>query len=412
MQSNMSKSRPTRVGFLTNMYTPYKEAMFREIAKLVDLKVYYCAERESDRDWEVKFSGTYDYELLPGKTWNMGKHKLHYNPSFASRIAADNLDLMIVGEWCNPTVMMAPFWLRYHGIPRILWSGSTVLEQGKLRVLTEPIKRLLVAQYEGYVNYTQKALEYVQSLGAPPEKTIVAPVTVDTDFFYAESMRLRGIVGRDTLREKYGIGDDALGIVFVGQMIYRKGVDLLIDAIAKLDLDRPLKVHLAGNGPEMEAYKARAVASGLKDVCVFHGHCTQDKLVELYVACDVFTLPSRQEPSGNVINEAMTAGLPVVVSNQIGCDCVTDSKTGFIFESDNVASYAKALREILADDVNRKQMGRAAQVDLLTKFSIQIEANQFAKAVERVLKARGLSFIPRAPIGSTLRGLPKELVGG
>ena len=55
----MSDSRPTRVGFSTNMYTPYKEAMLSEIAKLVDLKVYYCAERESDRDWEVKFSETY-----------------------------------------------------------------------------------------------------------------------------------------------------------------------------------------------------------------------------------------------------------------------------------------------------------------------------------------------------------------
>ena len=217
----MSESRPTHVGFLTNMYTPYKEAMLREIAKLVDLKVYYCAERESDRDWEVKFSGTYDYELLPGKTWNFGKRKLHYNPSFASRIAADNLDVMIVGEWCNPTVIMAPFWLRSRGMPRILWSGSTALEQGKLRVLTEPIKRLIVSQYDGYVNYTQKASEYVQSLGAPADKTIVAPVTIDTDFFYGESTRLREEGGRDALRDKYGIGADELVIFLVGQMIYR-----------------------------------------------------------------------------------------------------------------------------------------------------------------------------------------------
>ena len=409
MQPNLSKSRPTRVGFLTNMYTPYKEAMFREIARLVDLKVYYCAERESDRDWEVKFSETYDYELLPGKTWNFGKRKLHYNPTFASRIAADNIDVMIVGEWCNPTVMLAPFWLRSRGTPRILWSGSTALEQGKFRILTEPIKRLIVAQYEGYVNYTRKASDYVQSLGAPADKTTVAPVTIDTDFFYAESQRLRVGQGRDMLRDKYGIREDDLSVFFVGQMIYRKGVDLLIDAVAKLGLGRPVKVHLAGNGPEMDAFKERAIATGLDDDFVFHGHCSQDKLVELYVACDLFTLPSRQEPSGNVINEAMTTGLPVVVSSQVGCDCVADSKTGLVFESGNVDSYLKSLREILSNDAKRKEMGRAAQVDLLTKFSIQIEANQFAKAVERVLKSRGATFVPLAPIDSLLNALPDEL---
>lgn len=54
-------------------------------------------------------------------------------------------------------------------------------------------------------------------------------------------------------------------------------------------------------------------------------------------------------------------------------------------------------------------MGRAAQIDLLTKFSIQIEANQFAKAVERVLKSRGATFVPLAPIDSLLNALPDEL---
>ncbi|MEE2644665.1 MAG: glycosyltransferase family 4 protein [Myxococcota bacterium] len=400
----MTHSRPTKVGLLTNIYTPYKEAMLREIAKLVDLKVYYCKEREADRDWEVKFSGAYDYEILPSKTWIVRGVELYYNPGFAARIAADQVDFMIVGEWGNITVMVVPFWLRFQGIPRILWSGSTSLEQGKLRIITEPLKRLIISQYEGYVTYTQRAAEYVQLLGAPAEQTTVAPVTVDTDFFYAESVRLRKDDGRAALREKYEIEEETLAILFVGQMIKRKGVDLLIDAVAKLDLDRPLKVHLAGSGPDLTRFKAHAAAAGLEDHFVFHGHCTQNQLVELYVACDLFTLPSRQEPSGNVINEAMTTGLPVVISSQIGCDCVTDSKTGFIFESGNVEHYTQTLRAILSDDKKRAEMGQAAQVDLLTKFSIQIEANQFAKAIQRVLHGKGRPFVPLVPIDSQLRG--------
>ena len=403
----MNKSRPTRVGFLTNMYTPYKEAMFREIAKLVDLKVYYCAERESDRDWEVKFSGTYNYELLPGKTWNFGKRKLHYNPTIASRITADNIDVMIVGEWCNPTVIMLPFWLRWKEMPRLLWSGSTPLEKSVARFFTYPLKRQIVAQYQGFITYTQRAANYLESLGAPREYITVAPVTVDTDFFSAQRERLLQEPGRVAIRTDLGLDADDIVVVFVGQMIRRKGVDLLIEAIAALGKKRVVAL-LAGSGLEQESFEELAERRGVAHRIRFLGQCSQEDLARLYVAADVFTLPSRQEPSGNVINEAMTMGLPVVISDRVGCDCVAHGETGFVFEGENVSAYTRALKAITENTERYRVMGVAAREDLMSKFSIQIEANQFTKAVDALLSRLGYSFYPKAQINSCLNPEAQE----
>ena len=397
----LDSSAPTRVGLVTNIYTPYKEAMLREIAKLIDLKVYYCAQIESERAWDVTFSETYDYEVLPGKTIRLGRRNLHFNPALAARINSDHIDVMIVGEWANPTVILAPFWLRMKRIPRLLWSGSSQLEAGLARVFTYPLKRLIVAQYQGYVTYTSKAAEYLQKLGAAAEKITVAPVTVDTDFFIAKSNKLRANPGRTALRKKYGIAEDEVAIVFAGQMNRRKGVDLLINALTHFDSSH-VKVLLAGSGPERERFEEMARDVGVLDQMSFRGHCSQEELVELYVAGDVFTLPSRKEPSGNVINEAMTVGLPVVISDQIGCDCVTDGQTGYVFRSEDIRSYANALNQLVSDVQLRADMGKKAAINIRKGFSIQYEAFQFAIAVQKTLNSLGRTFVPIAPLNSQL----------
>lgn len=393
--------RPTKVGFITNMYTPYKEAMFREIAMLVDLKVYYCSQKERDRDWEVQFSNTYAYELLPGKTFHFLHYKLHTNPGLGKRLEADQPDLVIVGEWCNPTVMAAPFILRAKGIPRILWSGSTEMETSWRRYLTYPLKRLIVAQYHGYVNYTTFAQKYVQSLGAPADKTLVAPVTIDTDFFHGFASKLRENPGREALRQKHFLAEGDIAIAFVGQMIHRKGVDLLIEALHRLNQPK-VKVMLAGSGPERPSYEQLVAQRGLTEQVRFLGHCTQEQLVEMYVAADIFSLPSRQEPSGNVINEAMTVGLPAVISSQIGCDCIEDGVSGHIFKSEDIDDYVKCLKALIDDPQHRADASAAARRRLLYDYSIQMEARQFARAVEDTLGRLKRPFEPKAPLDSFL----------
>src|SRR5262245_38528980 len=112
-----------KVGLLTNIFTPYKEPLLAELAKHVDLKVYYCALKEANRQWKVDFTGRYSYEILKGKILRLGNAYLHVNPYIGRALRSDNLDILIVGGYSYPTVIVAPLFCHALKIPVLLWSG-------------------------------------------------------------------------------------------------------------------------------------------------------------------------------------------------------------------------------------------------------------------------------------------------
>ena len=172
---------PTRVGFLTNSYAPYKEAMFRELVRLVDLKVYYTNYREAHRDWTVDFTHSYPFEFLRG--WLRGTRS---RDGLRAALIRNQIELIFIGGYFSPTLIYAPFLCDRLGIAKILWSGSTRNERSCIRAtlpFVSTYKRLLFKRYDGFVAYTSKASEYLRELGAPEDRITVAPVTVDTDFF-------------------------------------------------------------------------------------------------------------------------------------------------------------------------------------------------------------------------------------
>ena len=123
----------------------------------------------------------------------------------------------------------------------------------------------------------------------------------------------------------------------------RKRPDDLLRAAALLNKERhalPARDdRVRGDG----AGAARdGAAIGLTNVC-FTGFVNQSALPRYYGACDVFVLPSIDEPWGLAINEAMCAGLPIVASSEIGCvpDLVRDGGNGLLFPAGNIAALAE-----------------------------------------------------------------------
>ena len=88
----------------------------------------------------------------------------------------------------------------------------------------------------------------------------------------------------------------------------------------------------------------------------------QVELPLVYAASDVFVLPSENEPWGLIVNEVMCAGLPVIVSDEVGCvpDLVRDGINGAQIKARDVDSLVTALKSVIADDENRRAMGRAS----------------------------------------------------
>lgn len=122
--------------------------------------------------------------------------------------------------------------------------------------------------------------------------------------------------------------------LFVGRIIPVKGIDILLEAFSNAFKNHHnVELHIVGDGELFDEFKQNYTVDNIK----FTGAKFEDELRQEYIDASAFILPSNYEPWGLVVNEAMAAGLPVIVSDQVGAawDLVDGHETGFIFKYDD-----------------------------------------------------------------------------
>jgi len=165
----------------------------------------------------------------------------------------------------------------------------------------------------------------------PPEKIF--------EFCYSVNLKDDESAHPDDFMEN----DDCFNIVFVGQLIRRKRVDLLINAVGKI-ADKRIFVHICGTGEE-EAKLKSMLPSSLVENFVFHGPVDNDKVLTVVRNSDLLVLPSDWDGWGAVVNEALGAGTPVIASNRCGAAAVIANGCGSVFPYGNEEALAKAIRK-------------------------------------------------------------------
>lgn len=145
-------------------------------------------------------------------------------------------------------------------------------------------------------------------------------------------------------------------ILYVGQLIPRKRVDLLLQAFSQLGLPSA-RLRLIGQGPQERRLRQLADRLGIADRVDFSPGMANADTVAAMAAADVLVLPSRFDGWGAVVNEALMVGTPVVCSNRCGAsDLIEHGRNGFVFE----AGSASALRDRLRDACLHFHESRAA----------------------------------------------------
>lgn len=155
---------------------------------------------------------------------------------------------------------------------------------------------------------------------------------------------------RGAFRTARGIGSDEPIVLFLGRLIPRKGVDMLIAAFAQACPERGLLVIA---GPEGEAHlvaqmKALAQAEGVAARTIFTGPLYGADKKSVLVDCDVFVLASRYENFANSVAEAIACGKPVIISDQCGISEFVAGEVGLVIPREQNALTA-ALRLLLGD---------------------------------------------------------------
>jgi glycosyltransferase involved in cell wall biosynthesis len=174
-------------------------------------------------------------------------------------------------------------------------------------------------------------------------------------------------------------GSGPRAILYAGRMVTQKGVaDLLRAARVLKKQGLEFCINLVGDGPLFHRMQRLAVDLAIDDAVIFHGRVNPGQVAEHYRANHFLVSPSRQEAFGMVVAEAMSYGLPVVVTESGGPEYYVDNRVGRVCPAGDVDALAAALTEMIRMPLDRLQiMGEQARSTVARHFDIEDTAGQF-----------------------------------
>jgi glycosyltransferase involved in cell wall biosynthesis len=172
----------------------------------------------------------------------------------------------------------------------------------------------------------------------------------------------------------------------IGRFVPQKGFDLLIRAFAEVEDEFPdHDLVLAGDGPERE--RLEQLAAGRR--VTFLGGVSQQRAFGLYRSASGFVLPSRHEPQGIVVIEAMAAGAPVLATRVGGvAETVRDGENGLLVRGDDADELATGLRRLLGDRAGAEARATQAGHDVLS-YRWKLIADRYEKCYADAIARRG-----------------------
>lgn len=195
----------------------------------------------------------------------------------------------------------------------------------------------------------------LREAGVAADRIRTIPSTVDPARVRAHSPEARARLRAELLDPDDGA---AVCVLALAALVPRKGLDVLLDALACLESGSRPMLWIAGDGPERGALEERARARDLGPRTRFLGR--RDDVADLLAAADVLALPSHKEGLGVAALEGMAAGLPILASRVGGlADAVQDGRTGVLLPPGDVAAWADGLRRLAADAALRERLGAA-----------------------------------------------------
>jgi glycosyltransferase involved in cell wall biosynthesis len=160
---------------------------------------------------------------------------------------------------------------------------------------------------------------------------------------------------------------DASDILFVGELCHRKGVDILLDAVAQINPERKLSVAIVGDGPDTDDYKAQAKKLGIAEQIHFFGRLGIAQALPLG---KLFVLPSRAEAFPYVVLEVIAAAKPNIATDIAGLYEVLPES--LLYETESVSALANKLRDVFAKPDKYQQLATQLSLQARQKFSADV----------------------------------------
>ena len=243
----------------------------------------------------------------------------------------------------------------FHTLAKVKLRARAGEKESELRVSGEG--RVIDFADSLVVSTEQEKEDLVRLYQAAPHSVCVIPAGVDLELFRpvakAEARRVLGLSERKV-------------ILYVGRVEPLKGLDILLDAVARLDDPADTRLLIVGGAStfdsELKRLRSLTAELGISHMVTFTGAVPQDELPNYYSAADIFVLPSYYESFGLAALEAMACGIPVVASRVGGLKAfIRDGETGYLIPWRCAEPFSQRLDMLLANPALRETMGRAAR---------------------------------------------------
>jgi glycosyltransferase involved in cell wall biosynthesis len=346
-----------KIALMLNILAPYRIPLIHRLADNFWLRLMLSGEEPNRGVWDKHIrSKLAELQIESERVWGLtlaiprlSKGKLfdrryvHINPGYLTALLRFRPDGVITNEMGFRSTVAVLYGYLFRKPVWVWWGGTLHTERG-----IGPIKRLwrkvFVRVVRRWISYGRTSTEYLLSLGVPRERILQIQNCVDERLFVEQHSPALQIAPKPVL-------------LYVGQLIKRKGVDLLLIAAAKVQAKGyQFSLLIVGSGPEQANLESLAKRLGLKNV-LFLKERTPSEMAGIYRSADVLVFPTLEDVWGLVVNEALWSGLPALVSKYAGCAPELVPETN-VFDplqpEDFEAALERAVRgEIALPDLSR-----------------------------------------------------------
>ena len=371
-----------RIGIFTDTYPPYINGVSTSIKMLENAlvkkghKVFIVTVNPESMTYDYEDNGRiiripgiktgiYDYRLTPVypvravnkiKEWNLDI--IHSHTEFGigtfARVIGKQLNIPIVHTYHT----MYEDYVHYITHGYFDKSSKKIVEYLTRFYCDKTTKELIVPTKKTYDLFKEK-YKYDRNIH-------IIPTGIEIERFYKENISVESI---KKLKEKIGISESDVVILFVGRIAEEKNIEFLINNHNELlKKDKNAKLLIVGDGPDLDKYKELCKKKKIDKSVIFTGKVPWEQVPIYYNLADIFTTASHTETQGLTVVEAMAASLPVIaLDDESFRNTVINSLTGYLFK--NKKDYIKYMIELVLDNDKRINMGNQGRINSETYSS-------------------------------------------
>lgn len=362
------------VVIITNIPAPYRVDFFDYLQKnYTDYRftIVYSSKNEDNRSWEIDETKMNHCVFLESRTIKIKKRydtRYVHIPWGVGKVLDRLKPDVVVGSEYNPTILQAVVYCKRKKIPYVSWTDGTLFSERNIGRVQLFSRKFVVSKADGFIGSSSKSKEAQIYYGADEKKCHISFLAVDVEKY---------------IQKPQGKGTGK--ILCVGSLIERKGVDLLLKALA--NVESKFELYLAGGGDEKENLTRLAKELKIENQVHFLGQLSREELLKHYADSDLFVLPTREDCFALVILEAMCSKLPIVCSKYAdgAYDLIEEGKNGFVEDPYHTKTFAEKIDLLLKDKALRETM-REQSEEVLDKFRFVNISKGYMAAIEESMR--------------------------